>query len=152
MDKIKTEPITTMVASPLTPVSARPFLSSWIRITPSTVPRIVPVPPKMLVPPRTTAGDHVELEPGAHVGAGRADPRDEDAAGEPGHEPGEGVDDQLVAVDRDAGEARRELVVADGVERAAEGRARQHDALTMIATSEEPELGRHAEDVALAEA
>jgi hypothetical protein len=43
------------VASPFTPVSAKPFLSSWISTTPSAVPRIVPVPPKMLVPPSTTA-------------------------------------------------------------------------------------------------
>ncbi len=44
-----------IVASPFTPVSASPSLSNWISASPSTVPSIVPTPPKMLVPPSTTA-------------------------------------------------------------------------------------------------
>ena len=44
-----------MVPSLLTPASDRPFFSAWIRIRPSTVPMIVPRPPKIEVPPRTTA-------------------------------------------------------------------------------------------------
>ncbi len=54
-EAISTAPMTTMVASPLTPVSARPFFSSWIIARPIAVPQIVPEPPKMLVPPSTTA-------------------------------------------------------------------------------------------------
>ena len=34
---------------------ARPFLSTAMAATPSSVPCTEPVPPKMLVPPRTTA-------------------------------------------------------------------------------------------------
>ena len=52
---MSTVPITTMVASPLTPVRARPFFRSWIKVKPSTVPAIVPMPPKIDVPPSTTA-------------------------------------------------------------------------------------------------
>ena len=48
-------PITTIVASPLTPVNAKPFFNSWIIASPIAVPQIVPEPPKMLVPPSTTA-------------------------------------------------------------------------------------------------
>src|SRR6266702_1859567 len=55
VDAIRTAPMTMMVASPLTPVNASPFFNSWIMTRPTTVPQIVPTPPKMLVPPRTTA-------------------------------------------------------------------------------------------------
>ena len=51
---MSTAPITTIVASPLTPVSAKPSLSNWIIARPTTVPQIVPTPPKMLLPPSTT--------------------------------------------------------------------------------------------------
>ena len=152
IERIRTAPITTIVASPLTPVSARPFLSSWIRITPSTVPSDAAGAAEDAGAAEHHRGDHVELEAGAHVGARGADPRDEDVAGEPRHQAGEGVDRELVAVDRDAGEARRELVVADRVERAAEGRVRQHDRREQDRDQQEPELGRHAQDLALAEA
>ena len=47
--------MTMIVASPFTPVNAKPFLRSWIITRPITVPQIVPEPPKMLVPPSTTA-------------------------------------------------------------------------------------------------
>ena len=62
-----------------------------------------------------------------------------------GHQAGEGVDGELGAVDRQAGEARGGLVVADGVERAAEGGAGRTTPNTRMATSQEPELGRDAE-------
>src|SRR5262245_25689007 len=66
-------------------------------------------------------GDDIELEAGAHVRARGADARDEDEAGEPAHETGKRIDRELAAIDCYAGEARRRLVVANGVERAAEG-------------------------------
>ncbi len=96
IERISTAPITTIVASPLTPVSARPFLSSWIRITPSTVPSIVPVPPKIVVPPSTTA---------AITSSSRPVPMSERVVltretkmqpASPRHQPGEGVDHELV--------------------------------------------------------
>ena len=78
-------------------------------------------------------------------------PADEDPGGQCRHEAGEAVDGELGAVDRQAGEARRGLVVADGVERAAEAGAGEDDAEDQDRDAQEPELGRDAAQVALAE-
>ena len=61
-----------------------------------------------------------------------------------GHQAGEAVDGQLGAVDRQAREARGGLVVADGVERAAEAGAGQDHAEHEDGRAQEPELGRDA--------
>ncbi len=55
MVRISTAPISTMVPSVLMPASDRPFFSAWIRMRPSSVPTMVPRPPKIEVPPSTTA-------------------------------------------------------------------------------------------------
>ena len=54
-ERMSATPMTTIVASPLTPVNAKPFFRSWIMASPMAAPQIVPEPPKMLVPPSTTA-------------------------------------------------------------------------------------------------
>ena len=55
MVRISTAPMSTTVPSLFTPASERPFFSAWIRVSPSRVPTMVPRPPKIEVPPSTTA-------------------------------------------------------------------------------------------------
>ena len=61
----------------------------------------------------------------------------------PASMPGDGVGDDLGAADVDAGEARRLLVAADGVDVAAEGGEAQHGAVDEDGGEEEEAGDRH---------
>ena len=92
-------------------------------------------------------------QPCAIDGPRRAEPRGEQHRGDARHQPGQAEQDELDAVDADAGELRRDRIVADGEDAAAEARAVQQErrrstAATRNSTSSNDD---HPPDIALAE-
>ena len=94
----------------------------------STTPGMVPEPPRMLTPPSTAMVTTSSSQPAAMVW--RVEPRREvrQTAAKPLISAGQQEEDELGALNRDAGELRREGVVADGVDPPSEGGPVQQDA------------------------
>ena len=152
MVRISTAPISTIVPSLFTPASDRPFFNAWIedeaeeradhRATAAEDRRAA----------EHDRGDGVELDAGAHV---RARGRDARRRRSPPRPPPRGRRRSrsaiLVASTRRPEKRAADLVRADGIGGAAPGGQPQDQRRGQRNEAEEPELGRHAEHLALAE-
>ena len=124
----RTVPTATPCQNGWTPMITNPAWSTAGMNRPTTVPKIEPSPPKMDVPPITTAAITLRLVrdwPAMVVVPNWAS---DIAPANPASSPGERVDPDEVPVDPDADAAGGLLVGADRVRVAAEPGAVQHDA------------------------
>ena len=94
-------------------------------MTPRTVPEMVPRPPKMLVPPKTTAAmtsSSIPVAASARVVVTR---EVKTSPARPGHEAAKCVSEEFGASDVQTREARRGFIVSNRIERSSQRRSRQ---------------------------